>query len=79
MVYPNPFVNEISIVVDKPNIQNGIISIHNLLGETFYVEEINNLKGIYRQTIDLSFLPGGIYFMDATFDGERIVKKIVKE
>ncbi|MBL0098009.1 MAG: T9SS type A sorting domain-containing protein [Bacteroidetes bacterium] len=79
IVYPNPFVNNVSILINKSNYKEANISIYNLWGQTLYTEQKNTLHVSYSQTIDLSFLSSGIYFIDVILDGERTVKKLVKE
>jgi hypothetical protein len=70
-VYPNPFNNEINV-----NDGNGIkqVIINNIVGQN-----VMNVK-MTQNTINTSILPQGIYLV--TFignNGERVVKKMVKE
>ena len=78
-VHPNPFTTEISITTQQQDINKALLIIKNILGQTIFNEQQNNLRNTYTKTIDLSFLPEGIYFLDINIDGERTVKKIVKE
>ena len=77
-IYPNPSLSEISITIQKQIKQVSFI-INNVLGQTVFIKNENNLSSNYTETIDLSFLSKGIYFLDINIDGERTVKKIVKE
>ena len=76
---PNPFISEISITIQKQNIKQATFTIKNILGQTIFNIQENNLSSTYIKTIDLSFLSKGIYFLDVIIDGEQTVKKIVKE
>jgi photosystem II stability/assembly factor-like uncharacterized protein len=78
-VSPNPFADEICIAVPSANFKQAAFSIKNNLGQTIATEQSTGFSGNYIKTINLAFLPGGIYFLDVTIDGERIVKKIIKQ
>lgn len=78
-VYPNPFLSEISITLQKPNFQKVTFQITDVLGQTIFNTEENNLSANYSKEIDLGFLSKGIYFLVAETDGERLARKIIKE
>lgn len=78
-VYPNPFTSEISFTIQQQNITQVSFIIKNVLGQTVFTKQENNLNSIYTKTVDLSFLSKGIYFLDIIIDGNRTVRKIVKE
>jgi uncharacterized repeat protein (TIGR01451 family) len=75
-VYPNPFSDKLSIAVQKQNFKKASFSIKNLLGQFIYSDHFIDRN---TKTIDLDFLSKGIYFLELTIDGERIVKKIMKD
>ena len=79
IVYPNPFISKISISLPKQNLKQATFTVKNILGQTVFTEQENNLSRSYTKTIDLSFLSKGIYLLDVIIDGERTVRKIVKE
>lgn len=75
--FPNPFNSEITIAFPKQNLKQGYIIIKNILSQTVFEAKLESSQQEYQ--LDLTFLENGIYFLDLTIDGERIVKKIVKE
>ncbi|MEP7171471.1 MAG: T9SS type A sorting domain-containing protein, partial [Bacteroidota bacterium] len=77
-IFSNPFTSEISIILPKQNSKKAIFRIKNILGQTVFFEEENNLS-IYAKTFDLSFLSQGIYFLDVNLGVEQMMRKIVKE
>jgi len=78
-IYPDPFTSEISISLLKQNSKQATFIIQNFLSQTVFIDQENNLSNDYTKTIDLSFLSKGIYLLDINIDGERTVRKIVKE
>ncbi|HKR04106.1 MAG TPA: T9SS type A sorting domain-containing protein [Bacteroidia bacterium] len=78
-VFPNPFTDDISFIIQKQNLQCAIFTIRNIFGQTVFNKQENNLDNTYTKNIDLGFLPNGIYLLDVIIDGDRSVKKIVKE
>ena len=76
-IYPNPFTS--TITIQNQNFNQVKFTIHNIFGQSVFNEQENNLSSNYTKTIDLSFLSQGIYLIDIIIDGERTVKKIVKE
>lgn len=76
-ISPNPVTSEISITFQKQNIKQATITIKNILGQTVFLKEIKTPE---KETkVDLSFLEKGIYLVEVMADGERMVRKAVKE
>ncbi len=78
-VFPNPFMNELSIVLQKQNIKQATFIITNVLGQEVYRKEESNLPGQTVKVIDLNKLPSGVYYVAIEVDGEKMVKQVVKE
>lgn len=78
-VYPNPFDDNISILTDNQNLKNANFSVKNVFGQTVFEKREDNLNHNPTKTIDLSFLASGIYLLEIDTEGERTVKKIIKE
>ncbi|HKR03403.1 MAG TPA: T9SS type A sorting domain-containing protein [Bacteroidia bacterium] len=78
-IFPNPFTSAISISLQNKNVNHVTFIIRDLPGQSIFVKKENNLNNAYTKTIDVSFLSKGIYLLDINIDGERTVKKIVKE
>lgn len=76
---PNPFSNTIFIKIENQNIKSISINIRNTLGEFVFIQNENKPHTPFTKQLDLSFLSGGIYFLEVITDGERLVKKVVKE
>ncbi|MEO8146523.1 MAG: T9SS type A sorting domain-containing protein [Bacteroidia bacterium] len=78
-LFPNPFQENLSISIQKQYFKQVLITIKDILGQIVFIEEDENLNNNYSKTIDLSFLSNGIYFVELYIEGERTVKKIVKQ
>ena len=49
------------------------------MGQVIYRQKENNLANSYTKMLDLSYLPDGVYVIEVIIDGERTVRRIVKE
>ncbi|MEO8149589.1 MAG: T9SS type A sorting domain-containing protein [Bacteroidia bacterium] len=78
-VFPNPFTEQISVSIQKQNLKHTTFQIWNLLGQPVFNHKQKCSGNTCSKTVDLSFLPSGIYMLDLIIDGERTVRKIVKE
>jgi hypothetical protein len=80
-VYPNPFVNQFEIKLNLSNDSEVRVELFNILGSK--VGEINNVynltKGQHFIPIDSSILPAGIYNVKIMYNGNVVVKEIVKQ
>ena len=72
-LYPNPLKERISI--DCINRQNLSLSICNIFGELVLKRELKE----YKNEIDLSSLPTGIYIIKVTGSDWTVQKKLIKE
>ncbi len=70
-VYPNPFDNE--IIIDSPNEFNGKFVITDEFGRVLFEKLFRTNK-----TIDVSFLPSGVYFFSVETDKGVFNQKFVK-
>lgn len=77
IVYPNPFKNQITLKFLKPDLLPGLISIYDITGKKISEDEI---KGEGQLIYDLSDLKDGLYFISASFKGQKLTHnlKIVK-
>jgi hypothetical protein len=78
-IFPNPFNNNVSVTLQKENSNIARLTVLNLVGQQVYYEDASNLNSTYNKTIDLSFLANGVYLLEVVADGEKVVKKIVKQ
>ena len=76
-VYPNPFNNSISIKINSlvANVGEWNLQITDVLGQTVYIQRSLN----YSNEIDLSYLPGGIYFISILNKADTVVVPVVKQ
>lgn len=74
LVYPNPFVDNISIETNN-NTADSKISIINLMGETVYETTVSDNKNI---NIDLHSLSSGVYFLQIYENNQYRTIKIDK-
>ena len=75
-VFPNPFKDQVTVVIAKQNVKQVSINIRNIVGHVVYT---NTAIASGNKTIELSNLSSGIYLMEIIIDGERVMKKIIKQ
>jgi uncharacterized protein (TIGR02145 family) len=74
IVYPNP-ANE-SLKIQLPtNIQNGLISIKNIIGQNIMTFAINENISV----LNISKLEQGIYFVELTYENNKKTSKFIKQ
>ena len=76
-LFPNPATSEVTISGTSGNDVN--ISIINAIGETIISKNITSMTGEINETIELTSMPAGIYFVTIE-SGEKIkVEKLIVE
>ncbi|MES2837613.1 MAG: T9SS type A sorting domain-containing protein [Bacteroidota bacterium] len=80
-IYPNPFNEELSVTLDLKDVSTVSVELSSILGEKIIsTEEITKNSGTYKLNIPVSKnLSSGIYILSTTVNGQKTVKKIVKE
>jgi uncharacterized repeat protein (TIGR03803 family) len=79
-VYPNPASNRLTVESGQMTVNE--ITIINLLGQTVYKSLVTPKSpegDLKKQTIDVSGLPDGLYFITVTTDTGTITQKFIKE
>ena len=83
-VLPNPFREELAIVVNSSKEQQGVVKVYNSIG--ILVAQINNLmlvEGYQKINIynKLSFrnIPKGVYLLKVNINGKEYSEKIIKQ
>jgi hypothetical protein len=72
-LYPNPTSNKFTIVLNSHGtLLPKSIKLYNTLGNEVYT------KILSAETIDISDLPNGIYFLSVQVNGQLIRKKVIK-
>jgi hypothetical protein len=79
MVYPNPTTNDLSVSIQKDGIKEASYKLTNTSGQNIYQSTADNLGHAYTKILGLSGLPSGVYMLEVEVDGERIVRRVVKE
>lgn len=79
VVFPNPFSNTISLAINDLDHGQISLTVSDMFGRIVHEETCDLDHTIRSKNTDMGFLPDGIYFLQILIDGERIVKKIVKD
>jgi hypothetical protein len=78
VVYPNPFVNDIAISIEKENVQEATFVLTTMDGKILYQQHETHLATGYTKILDVRNLPSGVYMVTVSISGENIVKRVVK-
>ncbi len=74
-IFPNPATDLLTISLPATNIKSCILNLYDMLGEKMLPTHTLNLK---LETLNISSLPQGIYFLEVMMDNEKVVRKVVK-
>jgi hypothetical protein len=76
-VFPNPTNGIISLKIENLQLNNAVVKVINLSGQTVYSNNLRNFAN-GTTTIDLSNQSNGVYFVQVVSDKEVITKRIIK-
>lgn len=79
IISPNPFNSEISITIINKAIKNLTLSLFDFSGKQLWECQEATVRDSFTKVMDLSKFSKGIYFLVFDIDGQKQVKKIVKE
>ena len=77
VVYPNPSNGRLNIQFDLDQLKNPEIRLLSMDGKMIFKETVNETKGSYKNTFDLSRQPKGIYILSVVADNRKIDRKVV--
>ncbi len=77
-VSPNPFTSAVSITFDLTKASPSFFSITDAEGQIILTRAIPQTENHFSTSLDLSFLPDGIYYLSTSIGGKQVVKKLVK-
>jgi hypothetical protein len=72
-VYPNPARDMINLSFGSMQYKTAIVKITDISGKLISSDTFHNLS---TATIDLTGSPKGIYILNLTIDGQKLIKKI---
>ena len=76
-VFPNPTTGRLTIQLPTAQAENRQLQIVDMLGRSIYAQKVDsNLSNI---EVDLSHYENGIYFVELHSQGERMIKKLLKQ
>ncbi len=75
-VYPNPFINDLTVSFNNNNESDIIIEVYDVLGRLLY-----NKKYFWNKSIlvQLNNLPSGIYLLKILNNNKQTIRKIIKK
>jgi hypothetical protein len=73
-VSPNPGNGQFKLEVENTTLQDGTLNIYNPIGQLLYTQSIANRDG--RETINISHLPIGTYFLQLKSKEQHVTKAI---
>ncbi len=76
-VFPNPATSELNITIKNAKVSNDNFYILNdYKGALVFKGEFGQIANEHTETIDISTLPSGVYFLTVSLAGEKTIKKI---
>lgn len=77
-VYPNPFIEDVSITLNSPSNQNANLNIYSIDGSRVFSKELTLTKGVNQNLVDTANIPSGTYILSIILREEAIQQKIIK-
>lgn len=76
-IYPNPTTNLLNVSFELEDTQGFEVKLISVTGNVVYQESKDSFSGNYVNTIDLSNMAKGVYFLNLSNDAGAINKKVV--
>lgn len=76
---PNPNNGQFNLNFELPEKKDTRIMVFDQMGRKVYEELISNFNGNYRNQIDISTQPNGVYFLIIAQQDKQFTRKIVKQ
>jgi len=76
-VYPNPTDGIINFEVSGLTEQAFTLRVMNVYGQVLFSGNLNSNDGSYTNSINLTYLPGGVYYVSIRTEKQHIIRKIV--
>lgn len=73
-LYPNPSYNRVTLKLNSAKQQNAILSVYNNIGALLLQKPIT----LQTQSLDVTELPAGVYFIRIEVDEYSLVQKLIK-
>lgn len=76
-IYPNPAANTVSFTYDFDGDGKAGVLLTDLLGKAVLRKELQAASGKQTYSLDVSSLQSGVYFLELSSDGARVVSRVV--
>ncbi len=76
-IYPNPVKDQLIIGINADPYDQMSITLFSVYGEIVFSDKIQYSR--HEVPIDINVLPAGVYFVCVEIDGNKMVRKVVKE
>ena len=76
-VFPNPTNNELNISLDVKEKETFTLKLLSITGKVIYEEIVSDFAGAYKNTLDVSDIAKGIYFLNINGTTGNINKKVM--
>ena len=75
-IVPNPTDGHTSVNIDLPSSTPVQLTLFNAMGQVVHASRLSG-QAVYRHALDLSSFANGVYYLEASTDNNKAVKKIV--
>ena len=77
--YPNPFIGELTLVLDNFDNRPATIQVYDMLGKLLYIQKVDVPQNSYETILNLNNLPSGAYTVRVSTTDFVINKNVVKQ
>ncbi len=76
LIYPNPANKTLHVECEQKNNVAGLLTLKDVTGKTVFVKELSATTHRLHETLDVSALVKGIYFLELNVNGMMVMRKI---
>ena len=78
-IYPLPANDVVTLEINLPSSGFVAYTIYDPMGRAIINKQLGNISGLYSETLDISTLTSGMYFIKTYVDGTVLTKKLIKK
>jgi hypothetical protein len=77
-IYPNPTNGQFRVIVNENCYSEVTLKLRNIVGTILYENEYWNISGSFDKTLDVNYLPAGVYILQVQIGNDVYNSKIIK-